>query len=125
MKILVVDDDELIVKSSEMYLSTRGYQVFTAMDGVEALEVIKSQNPNIIISDIMMPNMNGLELLDVIKNELKLATPVILMSSLDDASIIEDALNNGAEDFMIKPVKLADLVIRIKKAEIQNGMSNG
>ncbi len=123
MRILVVDDDELIIKSSEMFLTSRGYEVLTALDGVQALEVIKTQNPDIIVSDILMPNMSGLELLEIIKNEMNLQTPIILVSSLDDASVIENALDNGAEDFMVKPVKLTDLILRIKKVEIQRGLS--
>ncbi len=115
MKILVVDDDDFVLETIRKTLSSDGYEVKTASDGVKALELIESKHFDLIISDIMMPNMSGLTLLDIINRHYFRKMPVILISSLDKAEIILSALGMGAADFILKPVNFLELSIRVKK----------
>jgi two-component system, sensor histidine kinase ChiS len=115
MKILVVDDDDFVLATIKKILCADGYDVKTASDGVKALELIESRHFDLIISDIMMPNMSGLSLLDIINRHYFSKMPVILISSLDKAEIILSALGMGAADFILKPVNFLELSIRVKK----------
>ncbi len=114
MKVLIVDDEEMAIKLVEHQMKLDGFEVITSTDGREAVDLIKSQEPDLVISDIMMPFMSGLELLEMIKAEQK-KIPVILVSALDDVEVIQTAIGMGADDFVIKPVKMDELSLRIKR----------
>jgi DNA-binding response OmpR family regulator len=114
MKVLIVDDEEMAIKLIEHQMISAGYEVVSCTDGREALEIIKNETPDLVISDIMMPFMSGLELLEVIKVENK-KIPVILISALDDVEVIQTAIGMGADDFVIKPVNMDELILRITK----------
>lgn len=114
MKVLIVDDEEMAIKLLEHEMIGAGYEVISCTDGREALEMIKNEEPNLVISDIMMPFMSGLELLEVIKADNK-KIPVILISALDDVEVIQTAIGMGADDFVIKPVNMNELILRITK----------
>ena len=114
MKVLIVDDEEMAIKLIEHQMKSAGYDVLSCTDGREALEIIKNETPDLVISDIMMPFMSGLELLEVIKAENK-KVPVILISALDDVEVIQTAIGMGADDFVIKPVNMDELLLRITK----------
>jgi DNA-binding response OmpR family regulator len=115
MKILVVDDDDFILETISKTLKADGYDVQTASDGVIALSLIENKHFDLIISDIMMPNMSGLTLLDIVNRHYFNKIPLILISSLDKAEIILSALGMGAADFILKPVNFLELSIRVKK----------
>lgn len=119
MKVLIVDDEEMAIKLLEHELTNAGYEVISSTDGREALEILKNEEPGLVISDIMMPFMSGLELLEVIKSENK-KTPVILISALDDVEVIQTAIGMGADDFVIKPVNMHELILRITKVLANN-----
>lgn len=114
MKVLIVDDEEMAIKLVEHQMQLEGFKTFTTTDGREAIEIIKNEIPDLVISDIMMPFMSGLELLEYIKTEAK-KIPVILVSALDDVEVIQTAIGMGADDFVIKPVNMDELSLRIKK----------
>lgn len=114
MKILIVDDEEMVVKSIGFKLESQ-YDIITSSDGQEAVELIMHHKPDLIISDIMMPFMSGLELLDVVKNQVEEKIPVILISSLDDIEIIQVGLDLGADDFVVKPINMEELDVRVKR----------
>ncbi|MFN5704267.1 MAG: response regulator transcription factor [bacterium] len=114
MKILVVDDEEMSIKLIEMQLLKDNHQILTSTDGREAVDIIKNEQPDLVISDIMMPFMSGLELLEIIKAENK-KIPVILISALDDVEVVQTAIGMGADDFIIKPVKMDELALRIQR----------
>ena len=115
MKILVVDDDKMMLETIAHSLKADGYEIITAADGVKALEIIEEKELNLIISDIMMPNMSGLGLLSIMKQFYYNRIPVILISSLDKGEIILSALGMGAEDFIVKPLNFTELSLRVKK----------
>ena len=114
MKILVVDDEEMMLKAIEFQLEKDDHEIVTAFDGKDALKIIRKEKFDLIISDIAMPNFSGLELLDHLKEGLLDETPVILISALNQKSIISTALELGANDFIVKPINMDELSIRVK-----------
>ncbi len=121
MKVLIVDDEEMTIKMIEMQLHKDNFVVLTSTDGVEAMEIIKRELPDIIISDIMMPFMSGLELLETVKSENK-KMPVILISALDDVEIIQTAIGMGADDFIIKPINMDELSLRVHRVLVNHNI---
>ncbi len=119
MKILVVDDEEMAIKMIELQLKRENYEVLTSTDGREAIDIIKNEQPDVVISDIMMPYMSGLELLEIVKTENK-KIPVILISSLDEVEVIQTSVDMGADDFIIKPINMEELSLRLKRILVNN-----
>ena len=113
-KILVVDDEKSIRDSLNMILSDEGYEVKSAADGEEALNLINDDNFDIIISDIKMPNVDGMELLDRV-SKISPGTFYIIMTAYASVNTAVEALRHGAFDYMIKPVEFDDLLIRVKR----------
>jgi CheY-like chemotaxis protein len=112
--ILVVEDDQELRETMESYLSGRGYKVVTSSDGWNCLREIVVKKPDLILMDINMPKLNGLNALDLIKvTRLTAHTPIIVMSAKADKDTILRAAKLGADDFMEKPFSydhLASLV---------------
>ena len=115
MKILIVDDDKLQLEAISFVLKRDGYETVVAHNGYEALEVINKTKVDLIISDIMMPNISGLGLLSLLKQFYFNKIPVIVISSLDKAEIILQSISFGAIDFVRKPIDFRELSMRIKK----------
>ncbi|HPD64695.1 MAG TPA: response regulator transcription factor [Bacteroidia bacterium] len=114
-RVLFIDDDLLIQKLVFTKLSTEGYQVRVAANGREAKDILTREEFDIIITDIMMPFIGGMELIEAIRLELKLKTPIIVLSSLTQEDNILKAFDLGANDYMIKPFSPKELIIRIKR----------
>jgi two-component system response regulator CpxR len=108
--ILLVDDDLVLQSLLKSYLEAENFSVTLASDGEEALEKLQSMTPDIIILDINMPKLNGIELLKVRNNN----TPVIVISSLDTEHERVNVFELGADDFLGKPFSQRELVVRIK-----------
>jgi DNA-binding response OmpR family regulator len=115
MKILIVDDDLIMLETISTILEKEGFAVTTADSGYKALDLIIARHFDLIISDIMMPNLSGLTLLGMLKKHYNNSVPVILISSLDKGEIILSAMGMGADDFVLKPVNFLELTIRVKK----------
>ena len=113
-KILVVDDEKSIRDSLKLILEEEGYSVDTASDGEEALELINKENYDLVISDIKMPKLDGIELLNKI-SKLSPSTFFIIMTAYASVNTAIDALRQGAFDYLIKPVEFDDLLIRVKR----------
>ena len=116
IKILIVDDEELIVKLLSMSLRSDGYETFSAYSGQQGLEVFKSESPDIVITDIKMPGMDGLELLKKIK-EIDPEKEVIIVTGHGDIDSTIAALQYGASDFINKPVRDDALAIALERAK--------
>jgi CheY-like chemotaxis protein len=102
-KVLIVEDEKILYNLLKDKLEKVGYQVVIAVDGVEGLEKIKSEKPDLILLDIIMPRKNGLELLeDVQKDEKLKEIPVIIISNSGQPVEIEKARELGADDWLIK-----------------------
>jgi DNA-binding response OmpR family regulator len=115
MKILIVDDNKLTLKAIEHNLQVEGYETLIAEDGFRAIEIIQKEKIDLILSDIMMPNISGLALLNLLKQFYFNNIPVIFISSLDKGDIVLRSLGLGAIDFVTKPIDFKQLFIVIKK----------
>ncbi len=115
-KVLIVDDNILNLEVLEAHISTDGYEALTAEDGHEALQLVESENPDIILLDIMMPGMDGYEVCRRIKqNPLTQVIPIIMVTALeDDAGNRIKAIEVGADDFIQKPVNKVELLARVR-----------
>ena len=115
-KVLVVDDDPYILMSLEFLMKKNGYDVMVARNGTEALELVEKQMPNIVLLDIMMPDVDGYEICRHIKNSDKLKhTKVVFMSAKTKESDIQKGYDLGASLYIIKPFSTRELVKQIKE----------
>ncbi|WP_445722348.1 response regulator transcription factor [Flavobacterium sp.] len=115
-KILIVDDEPNIIMSLEYTFKKNNFEVFIARDGQEALEILKKQIPDVIILDVMMPNVDGYATLVEINKEEKLKNcKVIFLSAKNKESDIQKGLDLGASAYMTKPFSLKKLVDKVKE----------
>jgi adenylate cyclase len=113
-KILVVDDDEKNVKLLEAQLVPRGYEVVTATNGVEALQQVEAEQPDLMLLDVMMPLMNGFEVCARLKNNPDTCLlPIVIMTALGQVEDRIKGIEAGADDFLTKPVHRDELMARI------------
>jgi len=110
--ILVVDDEERVLSLLKAYLSQQGFRVATASDGREALEVARRENPGLILLDVMMPEMDGIEFLRQHRKDK--STPVILLTARIEESDKVVGLELGADDYVTKPFSPRELVARVR-----------
>ncbi len=115
MTILICEDEEIMLTALAFRMRRQGFEVITAEDGREAVERIKEHQPDIIVSDIMMPHLSGLQLLEMLRGEMNSKVPVIIISALEREETILEAFRKGASDFIAKPFKPNELILRIKK----------
>jgi putative two-component system response regulator len=114
-KILAVDDEEQWIKLIESSLKELDYHILTARDGVEALLMVERELPDVILLDISMPGINGIEVAKSIKkNEKTRLIPIVMLSGLHDVEHRIEAMQAGADDFLSKPVDTQELVTRVK-----------
>ncbi|AQR97967.1 response regulator transcription factor [Clostridium saccharoperbutylacetonicum] len=109
--ILVVDDDKAITDAIEVYLTNEGYNIFKAYDGLQALDVLQSENIHLILMDIMMPNMDGMRATIKIREEKQL--PIIMLSAKSEDTDKILGLNFGADDYVTKPFNPLELIARV------------
>ena len=115
MKVLICEDEEIMLTALEFRLRKQGLEVLVAEDGKEALKKIKEHHPDIIVADIMMPFVTGLELISFVRQDMKSSLPIIIISALENDEIVLEAFRLGATDFVTKPFKPNELILRIKK----------
>lgn len=116
MKVLIVDDEPLNVDYIEQRLEDLDYQIITAADGQEALKKIKSEHPDLILLDLMMPVLDGFAVLSEVKADTDLRdTPVIIISADHDSKSIVRGIKQGADDYLTKPVNHELLVKKVKE----------
>lgn len=116
MKIIVLaEDNTLLSLLLKFRLEKEGYKLLIAKNGKEAIELIEEHEPELILTDIMMPFISGLEVISHVRNKLYRQTPVIVFSAAGQEEIVLKAFNLGATDFMTKPFSPNELVIRIKR----------
>ena len=113
-KILVADDEEQLVLAVKIRLQSKGYQIFTAPDGRQALELITQQQPDLLILDILMPVMDGYSCLREINRRFgRGRIPVIILTARDRMKDLFEL--EGIEDYVIKPFDHEDLLVRIER----------
>jgi two-component system KDP operon response regulator KdpE len=111
-RILVVDDERQIIRMLRASLQSSGYEVLTANNGIEGLERFESGRPDLIITDLAMPEMNGLELTQAVRRLDR--TPIIVLSVRDTDVMKVKALDEGADDYLTKPFSMPELLARIR-----------
>ena len=115
-KILIAEDELLMLKALEFKLKKDGYHVEIASDGKQAMEKVRNNTYDLILTDIMMPFVGGMEILSYIKNDpIKKNTPVIILSAVGLENIVLEGFALGADDFVSKPFNLNELSVRIKR----------
>src|SRR5262245_6851735 len=115
-KILVADDDPISLAFTKSLLADRGYDVLTAEDGEMALVKLRRERPDLLVTDLVMPYRNGLEIIQEMRRDPQLAEiPVLVMSMKDREPDIVQGLETGADDYVVKPVHALELAARVKK----------
>ena len=112
MKILVVDDEALLVKGIRFNLQSEGYEVITGSDGLEALHLVQEKNPDLVILDVMMPNMDGMTACGKIREFSDV--PIILLTAKTDDMDKLMGFDHGADDYITKPFNILELKARIR-----------
>jgi DNA-binding response OmpR family regulator len=116
LSVLVVDDDPVILRLLQVNFELEGIEVVTAADGDEGLKIAQSDPPDLVISDIMMPKVNGLELLAALRSSPDTASlPVILLSAKAQVADVQRGLELGADDYITKPFDPLELIDRVYK----------
>ncbi|THG28710.1 response regulator [Naasia lichenicola] len=112
MKILVADDDPQMVRALRITLTARGYDVATAADGREALDVAASWHPDLLVLDLGMPGLSGIEVIEGVRGWS--SAPILVVSGRTDSADKVDALDAGADDYVTKPFAADELLARIR-----------
>lgn len=114
-RILLVEDESLILKALEFRLKRDGYDVLKAEDGREALRMIEAEDFQLMITDMMLPFNNGLEVVNKAKEVKGKSFPVIVLSNVGLENVVLEAFKLGADDYITKPFSPAELSIRVKR----------
>ena len=113
-KILIVDDEPNIVMTLEYAFKKQDFEVFIARDGSEALQILKTDVPDVVLLDIMMPNVDGYQTLNFIKDQVSLKdTKVVFLTAKNKASDIEKGLKLGADKYLLKPFSVKKIISEI------------
>lgn len=116
-KVLLVDDEPSHRFLTREMLTNSGYEVFEAENGQIAIEIAEQENPDTILLDVMMPDIDGFETCRRLKlNEVTCNIPVIMISALGDRSNRLEGISVGAADFIVKPIDMADMLVRVEHA---------
>ena len=113
-KIMIADDEEDMRDVTRMILEAEGYTVVTAYDGLDALSMAEAEMPDLLLLDLMMPVMSGLDVARKMKESATLsAIPIIMLSAAGQADSVQAALAAGAQDFLVKPFEPTLLMRRV------------
>ncbi len=114
--ILVIEDDDIMLKAIRNILGKDGYTVITAKDGKEAFDKLENEDYDVVVTDLMMPYANGLEVVSRLRSdETKRNIGIIVISSVGNEETITEAFRLGADDYLKKPIMAGELLIRIRK----------
>src|SRR5947209_12705457 len=113
IRVLVVDDEPSARAGLEKLLKSEGFVVDVAEDGAAALEIARERPPDVVLTDLKMPNMNGIELMKKV-HELDPSAPVIVATASGDVTDAVAAMRTGAEDYLTKPIDIDALVVAIQ-----------
>jgi DNA-binding response OmpR family regulator len=115
MKILIAEDEPNLLNALKIKLTIDGYHVVGCSDGRDAIKMIDIEKPDLIITDIMLPYVSGLEIVAKVKHANGVQVPVIVLSSMGLDDTVQEAFGLGADDYITKPFSLKELSIRIKR----------
>lgn len=113
-KILLVDDSSTVILMEKMILSKGPYDIVTARDGVEGIAKAKSEQPDVILLDVMMPNLDGLSACAALRNDEATAhIPIIMVTTRGEEQNMETAFRNGCTDYVTKPINGLELLTKL------------
>jgi DNA-binding response OmpR family regulator len=114
-KILLVDDANTILMMERMILNKEPYDLITAKDGKEAVSKAEAERPDLILMDVLMPNMNGFEACrEIRKKEATKITPIIMVTTRGEAENVQKGYESGCNDYITKPINSAELLAKIQ-----------
>lgn len=125
-KVLIVEDDPLVLRMYQKVLKFEGMEVFTAENGIDGIEAVKKHKPDLVLLDIMMPKMNGIEVLDRLKADKETADiPVIMLTNLSGEHDTDNAIKRGAVAYLVKSQyrpkevveKVKEVLSKLKKTQ--------
>ncbi len=111
-KVLVVEDEPTLLETLDYSLSRQDYEVLTAMDGQRALDVARKERPDLIVLDLMLPGLDGIEVCRVLRQEMNV--PILMLTARDEEIDKVVGLEVGADDYMTKPFSMRELIARVK-----------
>ena len=111
-KVLIVEDDQTLLSVLKYNLAREGYSVITAIDGIQALEVARNERPELIVLDIMLPELDGLEVCRILRGEM--TVPILMLTARTDVIDRVVGLETGADDYMTKPFNTRELLARVR-----------
>jgi len=114
MKILLVEDESIMLKTVELKLQREGFEVICCDNGKDALEILDKLEPDLVITDLMLPYSSGIEIIVKVKQK-KIQAKIIVLTSLGQEHHVEEAFNLGADDYVTKPFNLNELVFRMNR----------
>ncbi|GAB1451840.1 hypothetical protein MASR2M47_18960 [Draconibacterium sp.] len=114
-RILVAEDNRLILETVAQSLTREGYEIIKAADGRECMNQLEINDVDLIITDLYMPHLNGLEVISSLNNKMKSMTPIMVLSASGAEENVLKAFDLGVDDFMVKPFSLIELNVRVKK----------
>lgn len=124
MKILLADDEPILLKTIGLKLQKEGYEVMSTSDGREAVEKIDVYDPDIVVTDLMMPYISGLEIVSIVRKKTHKKIGVIMLTAMEQEKVVMEAFELGVDDYVTKPFSLNELVIRVKKLAMQLARNN-
>ncbi|HEX7690811.1 MAG TPA: response regulator transcription factor [Sediminibacterium sp.] len=124
MKILLADDEPILLKTIGLKLQKEGYEVMSTSDGREAVEKIDAYDPDIVVTDLMMPYISGLEIVSIVRKKTHKKIGVIMLTAMEQEKVVMEAFELGVDDYVTKPFSLNELVIRVKKLAMQLARNN-
>lgn len=114
-KVLLIEDDILIQKAVASKLKKEGFEMICCNDGKEGLEKLAAELPDLVLTDVMLPYVSGLEIVNAVKSLTEKPIKVIVFSTMGQEKIVQEAFDLGADDYITKPFSLNELSIRVKK----------
>jgi DNA-binding response OmpR family regulator len=126
LKALTIDDDASMTELLGLLLRSHGMEVIPCNSGTKGIELARTENPDIIILDLMMPGIDGWEVCRTLRTFTKI--PIAILSALDDPAVISTALDAGADDYMVKPIPssvlMAHINTLIRRHKVENNVSS-
>ena len=114
-RILVAEDNRLILETVAHSLSREGYDIIKANDGKDCMDKLLCNQIDLIITDLYMPNLNGLEMISLLRKGMNNNIPIMVLSAAGAEENVMKAFDMGADDFMVKPFSLIELNVRVRK----------
>lgn len=124
MKILIVEDNPMLLKALSYTFQKAGYQYLSAIDGLQAKEIFDEEQPDMVVSDLMLPFVTGLELIEYIRDTEEKYTKIVAISSMKTEDTINLAFDLGVDDYITKPYIASELVARTRRLQKWNINSN-